>query len=75
MSPNLDALTALALSLPPDERFELAERLWLSVEGRADEDEELFDEIARRDTEMEAGHVRIYSHEEVMRDARQALGE
>jgi putative addiction module component (TIGR02574 family) len=75
MSPNLDALTAQALSLSPDERFELAQRLWLSIEGQIEEDEALFAEIARRTSEIETGSVRTYSHEEVMRDARQALGE
>jgi putative addiction module component (TIGR02574 family) len=75
MSANLDDLTAQAMALSPQQRCELAERLWLSVEGQIDEDEALFAEIARRDAEMESGTVKMYSHEEVMRKAREALGE
>ena len=41
MSPTLDALTAQALALPPEQRFELAQRLWESVEVPPDVDEEL----------------------------------
>jgi putative addiction module component (TIGR02574 family) len=75
MSPTFDSLTAQALALPADQRFELAQRLWESVEGQLDENEELFAEIARRDAEMDRNAVQTYSHEEVMRDAKKALGE
>ena len=75
MSPNLDSLTTQALALPLEQRFVLAQRLWESVEGQLDEGEELFAEIARRDAEMDIGTVQTYSHEEVVRDARKALGE
>lgn len=75
MSSTLDSITAQALALPPDERYELAQRLWVSVERQIDDDEELFAEIARRDAEMEAGNVATYSHEEILRDIRRALGE
>ena len=73
MSPNLEALTAQALSLPPEQRFELAERLWISVEGCFDEDESLFAEIARRDAEIESGAVKPIPHERVMREIRKSL--
>ncbi|MEX0643161.1 MAG: addiction module protein [Pirellulales bacterium] len=75
MSMNLDALTAQALALPPEHRFELAQRLWESVEVPPDVDGELLAEIERRDLEMESDAVRIYSHEEVMREAKKAIGE
>jgi putative addiction module component (TIGR02574 family) len=75
MSTSFDALAAQALALPPDQRFELAERLWISVEGQLNEEETLFAEIARRDAEMQSGAARTYSHDEVMRDARKVLGE
>jgi putative addiction module component (TIGR02574 family) len=75
MSPTLDALTAQALALPPDERCELAHRLWESVDASLDVDEELIAEIERRDAEMESGSVHTYSHEEVMHDAKKAIGE
>jgi putative addiction module component (TIGR02574 family) len=73
VSPDLDTLTTQGLSLPPEQRCELAQRLWLSVEAAIDEEEELFAEIARRDAEMESGTFRTYTHEEVMRGARQGL--
>jgi len=72
---NFDALTSQVLALSPEQRFELAERLWASVEGQLDEDDELFAEIARRDAEIESGAVRTLSHDEVMQRARKALGE
>ena len=75
MSPNLDNLTSQVLALPVEQRIELAQRLWESMEGQLDEDEALFAEIARRDAEMDTGSVQTYSHEDVMRDARKALGE
>ncbi len=75
MSPTLDALTVQALALPSDQRFELAQRLWESMEGQLSEDEELFSEIARRDAEMDRDAVQTFSHEDVMRDAKKALGQ
>lgn len=74
MSPNLDILMPQVMALPPQQRAELAQRLWESVEGELDEDEVMFEEIDRRDAEMESGAVETYSHEEVIRDARKALG-
>ena len=75
MLPNLDALTDQALALPPEQRFELAQRLWISVEGQLESDEALFAEIARRDAEIESGKAQTYSHEEVIRDAARKLSE
>ena len=76
MSADFNSLSSQAMSLPFEQRFELAQRLWESVEGQLDEeDEELFREIDRRVAEIESGKARMYSHEEVMRDAREALGE
>jgi putative addiction module component (TIGR02574 family) len=75
MSPTFDALTEQALALPPQQRVELAQRLWSSVEDQLGEDEELFAEIARRDAELESGAVRTYTHEEVINAARKAIGE
>ena len=75
MSPNLDGLITQALALPPEQRIELAEKLWASVEENPDLDEELFAEIDRRDAEMQSGASQTFSHEEVMRDAKKALGE
>jgi putative addiction module component (TIGR02574 family) len=68
---SFDKLVSSALALPPEQRVELAERLWLSIE---ETDEALIREVEKRDTEMESGAVKTYTHEEVMRDARQAIG-
>ena len=74
MSPQFDQLTTQALALSPEERAELAQVLWDSVDGlNDDEDEELFAEIERRDAEIESGAVQTFSHEEVMRHAQQAI--
>jgi putative addiction module component (TIGR02574 family) len=75
MSPNLDSLTTQVLALPLDDRVELVQRLWQSLEGQLSDDEELFAEIERRDAEMAKGAVRTYSHDEVMRDARRIVGQ
>ena len=75
MLPSLDSLTNQCLALPLDQRLELTQRLWQSLEGQVDEDEELFAEIERRDAEMAKGTVKTYSHDEVMRDARKILGQ
>jgi putative addiction module component (TIGR02574 family) len=75
MISNLDALIAQALSLPPEERFELAQRLWVSVGREVEADESLLAEIIRRDSEIDADAAPTFSHDEVMRDARKTLGE
>jgi putative addiction module component (TIGR02574 family) len=75
MSPSLDSLTTQALALPTEQRFELAQRLWESVEVQMDGDAELFAEIDRRCAEIDSGTAITHSHEEVMRDARKALDE
>ncbi len=74
MSSDFNALSSEAMSLPPAQRFELSQRLWQSLGGEVEEDEELFAEIARRCAEVDSGAVQTVSHEEVMRDARKTLG-
>jgi len=71
---SLDTLTTQALALPPEQRIELAEKLWFSVEQHG-EDEDLFTEIARRAAEIESGAARTYSHQEVIEDAQKVIGE
>jgi putative addiction module component (TIGR02574 family) len=61
--------------LPEEQRFQLAERLWISVGGRWNEDEELFAEIARRDAEMESGAVEPIPFDQAMREIRDSLNE
>lgn len=73
MSPTFDTLTTQALALPPEQRIELAHRLWQSIEGQVEEDEELFAEIARRDAEMESGAVVPIPFDQAMREIRDSL--
>lgn len=73
MSDTLDALTAQVLALPPDQRFKLAHRLWASVEGEIDDDEELFAEIARRDAEVESGAVKPIPFDQALQQIRDSL--
>ena len=68
---HLDALISQAMALPTEERIELAQRLWDSVEAKLDD--ELFEEIQRREAELDSGNVRTYSHEEVMRSVDDVL--
>jgi putative addiction module component (TIGR02574 family) len=73
-SASFDALSAQAMALPPEQRAELAQRLWSSVEGEpSDEDAELFAEIDRRDAEIESGEVKTISYEQAMREIRDSL--
>lgn len=73
MSPNLDSLTTQMLALPLDDRLELAQRLWQSLEGQLSEDEELFAEIERREAEVASGAVKPIPYDEAMREVRESL--
>jgi putative addiction module component (TIGR02574 family) len=73
MSPTFDSLAAQALALPSEQRVELAQRLWESIERPIDEDEELFAEIARRDAEIESGAVQPIPFGQAMREIRDSL--
>jgi putative addiction module component (TIGR02574 family) len=74
-SHDLSALTTQALALPPQQRVELAQRLWESVEGQLDEDDELFAEIERRTAEVDSGAVQPITYEQAMREIRASLDE
>ncbi|MCI0334296.1 MAG: addiction module protein [Planctomycetes bacterium] len=73
MSPSLDVITAQALALPPEQRIELAQRIWSSVENQYGEDDELFAEIARRDAEIESGATKPMPFSQAMREIRDSL--
>jgi putative addiction module component (TIGR02574 family) len=70
---SFDVLASQVLALPPEQRVELAERLWASVEGQLDEDEELFREIDRRIAEVDSGAVKPIPFEQAMREIRDSL--
>jgi len=72
MSVNFDSLTAQALELPLEQRFELAQRLWESVEGPFERDE-LFAEIDRREADVESGAVKPIPFDQAMREIRDSL--
>ena len=67
MSPQFDQLTTQALALSPEERVELAQRLWDSVDCLTDDDAELFAEIERREAEINSGKVKPIPYDQAMR--------
>jgi putative addiction module component (TIGR02574 family) len=71
-SVSYESLVTHALALPPDKRAELAEKLWISVEGPL-EDEELIAEIMRRDAEVESGAVQTIPFDVAMREIRDEI--
>jgi putative addiction module component (TIGR02574 family) len=73
MITDFNSFVSQAVSLPLPERYELTQRLLDTFEAN-ESDAQLFAELERRYAEMEAGTVRTYSHDDVMRDAREAAG-
>jgi len=69
-------LTQQAMALPLAERVRLAEARWQSFgEGlRSGEESEAIEQAKRRDAELTSGAVPSRSHDDVMRDARRAIG-
>ena len=63
------------LSLPVEQRLELAHKLWESVEPppNVDDEEELTSLLRRRAQEIDDGTVQMVDHEDVIRAAREAL--
>ncbi len=68
-------LQEAALSLPPDERAALAEKLLLSLDEPSDAELERswLSEAARRARELDRGEVKAIPAEEVQRKARSLL--
>ncbi|MFG6442795.1 addiction module protein [Roseateles sp. LKC17W] len=66
----LQRIEAEALRLNPDERAELAERLWASVEGSDSPDPAWEAEIKRRMQEVDSGAVHCRPWDEVMTELR-----
>ena len=67
MNANVEKITAAALSLPEDDRLELADRLMDSLDGPPDADYEQAwaDEIARRLADVRSGKAETVPWEEV----------
>ncbi|HEY4233198.1 MAG TPA: addiction module protein [Lacipirellulaceae bacterium] len=72
---SFDVLTSQVLALPPEQRAELAQRLWASVEGQLEEDEELFAEIDRRCADIDSGKAELIPFDQAMREIRARLNE
>ena len=70
MSLTLEQLEAEAMKLSPDERADLADRLWVSVASREEVTAAWEAEIARRVADMDAGRTKWNSMEEVMVELR-----
>jgi putative addiction module component (TIGR02574 family) len=61
----------LALTLSPEERADLAQALWESLDGSFFPiSEEFLAELARRDQQISSGEVACPTHEEVMARAK-----
>lgn len=76
MSPDLKEFEAQALKLHPKERAALAERLIASLDALDDaENERLWlEEVDRRYREYKKGSMPARSADDVLRDARSAIG-
>jgi putative addiction module component (TIGR02574 family) len=75
---SITQLKELALALPPEERADLAQSLWVSLGDHpldVSEDENAFiQELKRRDQEMSTDPDSCSTHEEVMAEARRRIG-
>jgi len=75
---SIAQLKELALALPPEERIDLAQLLWSSLDNHPPDitqDERAFQqELLRRDQEMSSDPSSCSSHEEVMAEARRRIG-
>jgi len=76
---SISQLTQEALSLPLDDRLQLAQRLWASLQPSPDatvedQEREALDLADRRDADLESGSVEGVSHADAMAKARKSLG-
>ena len=71
-----EQITRAALELPLNERVDLAEQLWQSIEEGlpAVEEGEAIETARRRDAELDSGVVGGRTHDQVMESIRRALG-
>lgn len=69
-----EIVEAQAMKLSPDERADLADRLWLSVHSREEVDQAWEAEVARRIQQIDAGEAICVPWETVMTELRAKLG-
>ncbi len=74
MQLDLSSIQSAAMGLPIDERVQLAQAIWDSIEEmEVAPDPAALAEAKRRDDEMSSGKDPGRTHEEVMRSARKAI--
>ena len=74
MPPNLDHIQSEAMKLSIEERAELADRLWASLEPQADVDAAWAVEIELRVRQLEMGEVETIPHEIMIEELRNKFG-
>lgn len=73
MPTPIEIVEAEAMKLTPDERADLADKLWLSVHSRDEIDAAWDAEIARRIQQIDSGEVECIPWETVMAELRAKL--
>ena len=73
MSISVENIAAQAMKLSPDERADLADRLWISVAEQEDIDAAWEVEIERRIAQLNAGEVECVPWETVISNLRAQL--
>jgi putative addiction module component (TIGR02574 family) len=74
MPATLEEIQAQAMRLSTEERAELAERLWASLEPQSGVDAAWDAEIEQRVRQLEAGEVETIPHETVIAELRAKYG-
>ena len=74
MPPNLDHIQSEAMKLSIEERAELADRLWASLEPQADVDAAWAVAIELRVRQLEMGEVETIPHEIMIEELRNKFG-
>lgn len=74
MPTSIDHIEAEAMKLSPEERAELAERLWTSVHSAAEVEAAWDAEIARRIRQIDTGEVECIPWDKVMENLRAKFG-
>ena len=74
MSTAVEIVEAEAMKLAPNERADLADKLWLSVNTKTEVDAAWEAEIARRIQQIDSGEVECIPWETVMAELRAKFG-
>jgi putative addiction module component (TIGR02574 family) len=75
MSLTLEQIQSEAMKLTPQERADLADRLWISVASHEEVSAAWDAEIERRIRQIESGEVETFPHEVVMAELKAKLGQ